>query len=110
MRRLSDGMLLLIVGAALGPLGLNILSANTLSALDPAMPVALVAIGMLDGLGISVRRSGDGRMLAAGMVETVLTITAVSTGVPYIGPLWGATTPRRFWLVARVLGRCSVSA
>jgi len=107
MRRLSDGMLLLIVGAALGPLGLNILSTNTLSALDPAMPVALVALGMLVGLGISVRRSGDGRMLAAGMVETVLTIAAVSTAVLYIGPLWGATTTLPFWLVALVLGICA---
>jgi hypothetical protein len=107
MRRLSDGMLLLIVGAALGPLGLNILSTATLSILDPAMPVALVALGMLVGLGISVRRSGDGRVIAAAMVETLLTIAAVSTAVLFIGPWWGTTTTLPFWIVALVLGICA---
>jgi hypothetical protein len=107
MRRLSDGMLLLIVGAALGPLGLNILSTDTLSVIDPAMPVALVALGMLVGLGIRVQRSGDRRMVAAGMVETVLTIAAVSTAVLFIGPMWGATTTLPFWVVALVLGICA---
>ncbi|HEY5617198.1 MAG TPA: hypothetical protein VIK60_04595 [Vicinamibacterales bacterium] len=107
MRRLSEGMLLLIVGTCLGPLGLNILSANALSILDPAMPVALVALGMLVGLGALVQRSGEGRLAAAATVETIVTTAAVSAGVLLIGPIWGASTQLPFWIVALVLGICA---
>jgi hypothetical protein len=107
MRRLSDGMLLLIVGAALGPLGLNVLSERTLSVLDPAMPVALVALGMLVGLGASMHRPGEGRVATAAIVETVLTTAAVSVSVLLIGPMWGASSQLPFWLVALVLGICA---
>jgi hypothetical protein len=64
MRRLSDGMLLLLVGVALGSSGLNVLSAQTLSILDTAMPVALVALGMLVGLAASGQGPGEGRLVA----------------------------------------------
>jgi hypothetical protein len=107
MRRLSDGMLLMIVGAALGPLGLNVLSQRTLSVIDPAMPVALVALGMLVGLGAQLPRSGKGRFAAAATIETALTTAAVAGGVLLIGPEWGASTGMPFWLVALVLGICA---
>ena len=107
MRRLSDGMLLLIVGTALGPLGLNILSTATLSILDPAMPVALVALGILVGLGIGAHRSGSKRVVVAAVVETALTVAAVSAAVLFIGPAWGLSTALPFWMVALVLGICA---
>ena len=101
-------MLLMIVGAALGPLGLNVLSQRTLSAIDPAMPVALVALGMLVGLGAELQRSGEGRVAAAATIETALTTAAVAGGVLLIGPEWGgASTRLPFWLVALVLGICA---
>jgi hypothetical protein len=107
VRRLSEGMLLMIVGAALGPLGLNVLSQRALSVIDPAMPVALVALGMLVGLGVEVQRSGEGRFAAAATIETALTTAAVAAGVLLIGPEWGASTRLPFWLVALVLGICA---
>jgi hypothetical protein len=107
VRRLSDGMLLMIVGAALGPLGLNVLSQRTLSVIDPAMPVALVALGMLVGLGAGLQRSGEGRLAAAATIETALTTAAVAAGVLLTGPYWGGSTRLPFWLVALVLGICA---
>ncbi|HEX2460962.1 MAG TPA: hypothetical protein VHJ58_12520 [Vicinamibacterales bacterium] len=107
MRRLSDGMLLMIVGAALGPLGLNVLSQRTLSVIDPAMPVALVALGMLVGLGVEGQRAREGRLAGAAIIETALTTAAVAAGVMLIAPVWGASTRLPFWLVALVLGICA---
>jgi hypothetical protein len=100
-------MLLLIVGAALGPAGLNVLSADTLSILDPAMPVALVALGILVGLAVGVHRPGEGRLAAAAAVEGGVTAAAVAVAVLFIGPFWGVSTPLPFWVVALVLGICA---
>jgi hypothetical protein len=47
----------LIAGLALGPGGLNLLSSNVLSVLDPVISVALAAIGSLVGMELSLRRS-----------------------------------------------------
>ena len=107
MRRSSDGMLLLIVGVALGRGGLNVLSTQTLSILDTAMPVALVALGMLVGLAISGPRLSEGRLVAAAAVETSLTTAAVATAMLLIGPFWGASTGLPIWMVALVLGICA---
>ena len=106
MRRLSDGMLLMIVGAGLGPLGLNLLSQRTLSVIDPAMPVALVALGMLVGLGVEVQRPREGRFAGAALIETALTTATVAAAVLLIAPVWGSTR-LPFWLVALVLGICA---
>ncbi|MGH9256316.1 MAG: hypothetical protein ACRD3C_17300 [Vicinamibacterales bacterium] len=100
-------MLLLIVGVALGPTGLNVLSAGTLSIIDPAMPVALVALGVLVGLGVGAERSGGGRMAAAASVESVVTTAAVAAGVLLVGPILGASTQLPSWFVALVLGICA---
>ena len=90
MRRLSDGMLLMIVGAALGPLDLNVLSQRTLSVIDPAMPVALVALGMLVGLGVEGQRT-CGRLAGAAIIETALDSRSCSgcntSSRPYGAPL-----------------------
>ena len=56
-----SGLVLLIVGMALGPYGLQLLSERVLAALDPAVSVALVALGVLVGLDVKVRSPGEGR-------------------------------------------------
>jgi hypothetical protein len=100
-------MLLLLVGAALGPLGLNVLSAQTLSILDPAMPVALVALGVLVGFAATVHQPGERRLVAAATAETALTAAAVAGVILLTRPIWGASTQLPFWMVALVLGICA---
>jgi hypothetical protein len=100
-------MLLLLVGAAMGPLGLNVLSAQALSVLDPAMPVALVALGVLVGFAAIVHRPGERRLVAAAAAETALTGAAVATVIVLAWPLWGPSTQLPFWMVALVLGICA---
>jgi hypothetical protein len=50
------GLFLLPAGVAVGPNGLGFLSPSVLSYLDPAIPVALAALGVLVGLGLGGRR------------------------------------------------------
>src|SRR5687768_4215212 len=50
-------LVLLPLGTALGPYGLNVLSAAVLSAVEPALPVAVAALGVLAGLRLDIRRS-----------------------------------------------------
>ena len=52
---------LLVVGMILGPRGISVFPSGVLSLLDPAIPVALAALGALVGLSIEVRGRRRGR-------------------------------------------------
>ncbi|MGE0450723.1 MAG: hypothetical protein AB7Q29_14215 [Vicinamibacterales bacterium] len=70
---------LLLVGAAVGPLGLGLLTPPVLAALQPATTAALVALGVLIGLDIElVRRSRVPRPVAGASLESGLTLLGVS--------------------------------
>jgi hypothetical protein len=104
------GLLVLLLGAGLGPHGLALLSPGVLSFLDPAMPVALVALGVLTGLGLGGRRHGDGRLLAAATAESAVTIAAVAAGMLFVAPAWSASEGLPYWFLALVLGICAASS
>ena len=99
--------LLVLVGAALGPHGINLLSIEALSFVDPAMPVALVALGMLLGLEVSTKPRGQGRLFAAAVTEGGITAAAVAVGILLMAPVWAAPTTVPPWLFALVLGVCA---
>ena len=89
--------LLLLTGVALGPRGINLLSADALSLLDTVVPVALAALGVLVGLSVGDRRTDDRRVFAAACLEAAFTMLVVSAGIaavalaarsPVVGPLW----------------------
>lgn len=105
--RISENMLLLLVGAALGPAGLGMLSADVLSHIDPAMPVALVAIGVLAGLGVSARSRVERRLLGAAGAEALVATAAVAGGMLLAASLWDAPSGVPYWLFALVLGICA---
>lgn len=103
----TPGLLLLLAGVALGPHGLGLLSPQILSSLDPAMPVALAALGVLIGLGFNLRASGQGRVLAAASVESALTIAVVAGGALVLAPFWNLPAEVPPWFLAAALGICA---
>jgi hypothetical protein len=103
----SPGLALLLLGMALGPQALGVLSTGVLASLNPAVSAALAALGVLVGLHINVRQPRDGRLIAAATVESVTTIVLVGGGVVLFygfGPSPGPVP----WLLALVLGICAV--
>ncbi len=101
------GLFVLLVGVALGPHGLSLLSPSVLSYLDPAVSVALAALGVLVGLGLDVRRPREGRLLAAASLEAGLTMLLVGAGVLLMLSLWSAPADPAPWLLALMLGICA---
>jgi hypothetical protein len=98
--------LLLPIGIALGPDGLQVLSPRVLSLLDPVVSVALAALGVLIGLGLDLRLPGEGRLLGAATVESSLTMLVVGAGILVAGiadPAPGLS----IGLVALLLGICA---
>jgi hypothetical protein len=100
---------LLASGVALGPHGINLLSVDTLSAVAPAIPVALAALGVLVGLSVGLGRTEKGRVFAAAGVDAVLTLLIVSVG---IGGLALAGTPLTYsyLIVIAGAGICAASS
>jgi hypothetical protein len=102
------GLFLLPAGVAVGPHGLRLLSPPVLSYLDPAVPVALAALGVLVGLGLGVRRPPErrSRLLSAASFEAGLTILLVGAAVLFV---YRAAPPTGLasWLLALVLGICA---
>jgi len=101
--------MLLLIGIAVGTHGLGLLSPPVLSFLDPAMPVALVAIGVLIGLRARPRRA-DPRLLAAAQAQPLLTAALVFGGILFIAPGWGASAALPYWFLALVLAVSAASS
>jgi hypothetical protein len=101
---------LLLVGMAMGPRGISLLSPGVLSLLDPAMPVALAVLGALVGLSVDVRGGGSGSPLMAAVVESGLTLAIVAAGVALLAPtLWPSPTAP-LWMLATSLGLCAATS
>jgi hypothetical protein len=99
--------LLLAAGIAFGPRGINLLTPGTLLLLDPVVPVALAALGVLVGLGLADRRKYDRRVFAAASLSAALTILVVSGGfaaVTLAAPPWIAGP---FWILILTSGICA---
>lgn len=72
--------MLLLVGMAAGPHGINLLTTDALSFLDPAMPVAIGSLGVLAGLAMGPRRPDSRRLLAAAWLGVAITMFVVAAG------------------------------
>ena len=103
------GLFLLPAGVAVGPHGLGLLSTSVLSYLDPAVPVALAALGVLVGLGLVARRPSErwGRLLTAASVEAGLTILLVGAAVVLVYRAPPPPAGTASWLLALALGICA---
>lgn len=101
---------LLLVGIALGPRGISLLSPGALSLIDPALPVALAVLGVLLGLSLDVRRTEDRRPFAAGFIESAVTAGLVGVPLTLLAPAIMTTTSVPVWVFATALGLCAASS
>jgi hypothetical protein len=97
----------ILLGSALGPYGLGLLSESVLASLDPAMPVALAALGVSVGIGISLRTPRDRRHLAATSTRAVIAMGIVAAGVAVTLSAWGAVLEPAGWFSAALLAICA---
>lgn len=102
--------LLLLAGVALGRYGINVLSVATLSLLAPAIPVALAALGVLVGLSVGRRRTGDRRALAAACLDAALTLLLVAGGLGAIALAGWSSVVQPFWTVVVGGGICAATS
>jgi hypothetical protein len=106
MTRFPEAVLLLLVGAVLGPDGLGLLSDAVLAIIDPGTPVALVALGMLVGMHTSVQGRREKRLFAAAVTEAAATGALVTAGLLLIPPIDGPPP----LVLAVVLAVCAASS
>jgi hypothetical protein len=105
----GSGPALLLFGLALGPHGLNLISEQALSFLDPAVAMALATLGVFVGLSFDHRRSHERRLLAAASLRSVVTGVIVGAAVLVAGSFWpDPGSPS--WLPAIMLGVCAAAS
>ena len=102
--------LLLTAGIAFGPRGINLLSSATLPLLDPIVPVALAALGVLVGLGVGERRTDDRRVFGAACLVAAATMLVVSAGFAVV--MLAAMSPigRSVWTLIVASGICAATS
>lgn len=100
------GLVLLLLGMALGPRGLGVLSVPVLTSLDPAVSVALAALGAFAGMGFELRRAREWLLLCAASLEAGVTLLVVAAGFLIVhahSPVWEAAP----LVTALILGLCA---
>ncbi|MEQ1907859.1 MAG: hypothetical protein ABMA15_03505 [Vicinamibacterales bacterium] len=102
--------LLLTVGIAFGPQGINLLSRATLTILDPVVPVALAAFGVLVGLSVSDRRTHDSRALGVAGLASAVTMLVVSVGFGVVALSATSSTAQPIWTLILSSGICAATS
>ena len=87
--------LLLLAGLAFGPRGLALLSPPVLSLLNPVVPIAVAALGLLVGLSLGERGPDDRPVLAGAWLGTTVILVVVSAGLAAIALTLMAPLTRR---------------
>jgi hypothetical protein len=108
----APSLMFILVGAALGPELLNVLSPRVLLHLDAVVSVALAALGIFVGLELgALTRSGGARpLLLAATTEATITIGVVTAAMFVLLSRWGLPLPMEPGLVAGILGISSCAS
>lgn len=109
----GPGLVLVLLGMAIGPRGLGLLTQSALGSLDPAVSVAIAALGVFVGLDIRVRGPREDRLLAAASLEAATTILLVAAGMLIIYPpssFFPPGFPPSPGLLAVSLGICAAAS
>jgi hypothetical protein len=102
--------LLLAVGIAFGPRGISLLSVDTLSLLDPVVPVALAALGALVGLAMGDRRTDNRRLFAAAFLDAAVTMLVVSAGIGVVALAAMSSVAGPFGTLVLASGICAATS
>jgi hypothetical protein len=102
--------LLLTIGIVIGPLGINLLSPAVLPFVEPVVPVALAALGVLVGLGVGDRRSGDLRLFAAASLVAAVTALVVSGGFALVTLARQEPITAALWIAILTGGICAATS
>jgi hypothetical protein len=100
---------LLLVGIAIGPRGISLLSPGVLALLDPAIPVALAALGTLLGMSVDIRGRAD-RRLAGAFVSSALIAVMVAVPLALVPSTPLAATNLPIWMLAGAIGICAATS
>lgn len=102
--------LLLISGVALGPRGINLVSADVLSVLAPVVSVAIAALGVLVGLSVGIAKEDGRTSLACVGVDATVTLSLVSGGLValVLAGSWPPAAP--YAIVIAGAGICAASS
>jgi len=104
----ASPILLLLIGAALGPRGLSLLTGGVMSAIDPAVPVALAALGVHLALHMEIgRRRTDIERWAIASVAALFSASIVCAGLLLLMNGDAREVPFHSWLVALGAGICA---
>ena len=101
---------LLVVGMILGPRGISVFPSGVLSLLDPAIPVALAALGALVGLSTEVRARQGRRTVAVSLLQSALAALLVAVPLAVVPPSVLAHGTLPLWIIAGSLGVCAASS
>ena len=101
-------VLVLLLGVALGPEGLAVLTPEVLRVLDPVVPVAVAALGILAALEFT-RPAAPHRwsLLQKASLESLLTGVLVAVGLWLIMPASPDFQTSGVWLAALMAGVCA---
>ncbi len=102
--------LLLAAGIGFGPMGINLLSPDALALLDPVVPVALAAFGVLVGLSVSDRRADVPRTLGAACLAAAVTVLVVSAGFGVVTLSAMSSIARPLWILILTGGICAATS
>jgi hypothetical protein len=102
--------LLLTAGIAFGPQGINLLSLGPLRLLEPVVPVALAALGVLVGLGVGDRRTDDRRVFGVACITGGITILVVSAGLAVVTLVVMSSMAEPFWTLILTGGICAATS
>jgi hypothetical protein len=102
--------LLLTGGIAVGPQGINLLSPALLTLLDPVVPVALAAFGVLVGLSVRDRRTDGPRTLGAACLVAAITVLVVSAGLGMVALTAMSSIAEPFWTLVLTVGICAATS
>jgi hypothetical protein len=91
-------------------MGINLLSSDALALLDPVVPVALAAFGVLVGLSVSDRRADVPRTLGAACLAAAVTVLVVSAGFGVVTLSAMSPIARPLWILILTGGICAATS
>lgn len=102
----APALLFVPLGAALGPAGLGWVPAETLGHLYPVVAIALAAIGVFVGFGVTLDHARERRLLALASLEALITIVIVAAACAGLFASW-QIAERNTLVLPLVLGVCA---